>query len=198
MSLLDFVGRVLPSPSEFVGRTDFELLEPVEERPTIGDALRTTGRICSLLFGLAGVAWVSGYPYLFPSLGPSAYALAVTPSAATSQPQRVIGAHLFGVLGGLVAYHSLASGLTVTHLPPAHSIASLRLAGSAILSLGLTSTAMLTTDLRHAPACATTLIIALGLMTTLFQAGVILTAVLILSILDYWLPSYAGIEEPPR
>lgn len=198
MSLLEAAERFIPDRLERIETAVLRFLEPIEQRPTTVDALRTTARVCSLLLGLAAVAWVSGYPYLFPSLGPSAYALGASPSAATSQPQRVFGAHLFGVLGGLIAYHLLAPGLSVVRLPPALSMDGLRLAGSAVLSLGLTTVAMLVTDLRHAPACATTLIVALGLLTGLPEAGIILSAVLLLSALDHLLPGYGGIEDPPR
>ncbi|MFC6940622.1 HPP family protein [Salinirubellus sp. GCM10025818] len=198
MSVSDAVERVVPDRRRRLGPGVADLLEPVEERPSLTDALRTTGRVCGLLVALAALAWGSGYPYLFPSLGPSAYALAVSPSAATSRPQRVVGAHLFGVLGGLLAYHLLAAGLTVTQPSPALSIDALRLAASALLSLGLTSLAMLTTDLRHAPACATTLIVSLGLLTSLTEAGVILSAVLVLVATDPLLPGFDGVEVPPR
>ena len=198
VSVSDAVERVVPDRLRRLGPGVADLLEPVEERPSLTDALRTTGRVCGLLVALAALAWGSGYPYLFPSLGPSAYALAVSPSAATSRPRRVVGAHLFGVLGGLLAYHSLAAGLTVTQPSPALSIDALRLAASALLSLGLTSLAMLTTDLRHAPACATTLIVSLGLLTSLTEAGVILSAVLVLVATDALLPGFDGVEVPPR
>ncbi|WP_254536637.1 HPP family protein [Halomarina litorea] len=198
MSLLDDVENVIPDRFTRLERAALELLEPVEERPTTADALRTTARVCALLSSLAVVALVTGQPYLFPSLGPSAYAMAVSPSAATSQSQRVFGGHLFGVLGGLVAYHLLAPGLSVTQLPPAMSIDSLRLAASALVALGLTSVSMLTTDLRHAPACATTLIVSLGLLTTLVEAGIILSAILVLAAVDFVLPGFGGIEDPPK
>lgn len=198
VSVPDVVERLTPDRPLRLERGVANLLEPVEERPSVSEALRTTGRVCSLLVALAVVAWASGYPYLFPSLGPSAYALAVSPSAATSQPQRVVGAHLFGVVGGLVAYHLLASGLVITRTPPAFSMDAIRLVASALLSLGLTSLAMLATDLRHAPACATTLIVALGLLTTLLDAGVILSAVLVLVVTDAVLPGFGGVEDLPR
>ncbi len=198
VSLLDSVERAIPDRFHRLERAVLELLEPVEERPTTADAVRTTGRVCTLLSSLAGVAWLTGQPYLFPSLGPSAYAMAVSPSAATSQPQRVFGGHLFGVVGGFVAYHLLAPGLSVTQLPPAMSIPSLQLAASALLALGLTSVSMLTTDLRHAPACATTLIVSLGLLTSVVEAGIILSAILVLAAVDFVLPGYGGIEDPPR
>lgn len=180
---------------ESVGRA---LLDPVDERPSVGGALLTTGRVCSLLVGLAAFAWASGLPYLFPSLGPSAYALAVSPSSATSRPQRVFGGHLFGVVGGLVAYHLIAPGLTVTRVPPALTVDAARLAGSALVSIGITSAAMLATDLRHAPACATTLIVSLGLLMSLLDAGIIMTAVLVLLALDHVLPGFGGVANPPR
>lgn len=173
------------------------LLEPVEERPALVDAVRTSIRVCSLLSVLGVVAWTSGLPYLFPSLGPSAYALAVSPSAATSQPQRVVGGHVFGVVAGLLAYHSFAAGLTVTKLPPAFSVPGLRLATSAIVALGLTSVAMIASDLRHAPACATTLIVALGLLTSPLEAGIVISAILVLVAVDRLLPSFGGVEDPP-
>ena len=198
MSLFDVVARTVPDQVRSVERSVSALLEPVEGRPSIADALRTSARVTALLVFLGAAAWGTGQPFLFPSLGPSAYALAVSPSAATSQPQRVFGGHLFGVAAGLVVYHLLAPGLSVTQLPPAFSENGLRLAGSAVASLGLTSAAMLLSDLRHAPACATTLIVALGLLTTLGEAGIILAAVLALTVLDWLLPRFGGVENPPR
>lgn len=195
MSLSDAVERAVP---DRVSRSADELFDPVAERPSLADALRTTARVCGLLVGLAVLAWASGYPYLFPSLGPSAYALAVNPGSATSQPKGVFGAHLFGVVGGLVAYHALAAGLTVVQAPPAASVAALRLGASALLSVGLTSVGMLMTDLRHPPACATTLIVSLGLLTTPLDAAIILAAVCLLVGSDLVLPDFGGVENPPR
>lgn len=197
MSVLDSLRQGLPDWIGGGGAGLGNLLEPVEERPTLSDSLRTTARACSLLVALAVLAWGSGQPYLFPSLGPSAYALAVSPSAATSQPQRVFGGHLFGVIAGLLAYHVLAPGLSVTQLPPAHSLGALQLAASAVVAVGLTTAAMVSTDLRHAPACATTLIVALGLLTTPLEAGVVLSAVLLLVVIDALLPGFGGVENLP-
>ncbi|MFC3477295.1 HPP family protein [Halobacterium litoreum] len=198
MSLSDAVPTALSDPWDALRAARRRLFEPVEERPPLGDALRTTTRVCGLLMGLAAVAWASGLPYIFPSLGPSAYALAVSPSSATSRPQRVFGGHLFGVVGGLLAYHLLAPGLAVTSLPTALSVDGARLAASATLSVGLTSAGMLTTDLRHAPACATTLIVGLGILPRVEEGGIILSAVLLLVAIDYALPGFGGVEDRPK
>lgn len=174
-----------------------ELFEPLEQRPSLSAAIHSTGRTLALLVLLVLLAWGTGEPFVFPSLGPSAYALAVTPSAATSRWQRVVGGHLFGVLGGALAYHTIAPGLTVTTIPPAMSVPGLRLVVAALVAMGLTTAAMLATDLRHAPACATTLIVGLGLLTTLTELTIIMIAVAFLVLADHTIPT-TGVEEPPQ
>ncbi len=156
------------------------------------DALLVTSRASLLLAVLGTVAWATGLPFLFPSLGPSAYALAVSPSAATNQHRRVVGGHVVGVLAGLLAYHLLASGLVATRLPPAGSVAALRLAASAVASVALTTLGMLVTDLRHAPACATTLIVALGLLAAPVDGGIVVAAIVALVGVDRAVP---GVEN---
>jgi hypothetical protein len=199
------VGKVVPvgetgpvlslaprSPAVSLRETARNVVGPLDRTYSVAGALRTTARACCLLAALGLLVVATGYPYLFPSLGPSAYALAVNPAAATSRPRRVVGGHLLGLLGGLVAYHALAGGLVVTRPPPALSVGGLRLAASAVASLGVTSAAMLVTDLRHAPACATTLIVALGLLTTPVEAGVVASAVLLLVAVDRVLLDFGG------
>jgi CBS-domain-containing membrane protein len=133
----------------------------VNGRPT-GTALRAAALL--VVSGL--VAWATGLPALFPSLGPTAYVLALRPDAPESRPRRVLGGHALGVIAGLACYALLAAGTTVAAPPPAGSTAGLRLTVAGVVSVGLTTGAMLATDLRHAPACATTLIVSLGLLST--------------------------------
>lgn len=136
-------------------------------------------RVCALLLVPALAAWITGRPTVFPSLGPSAFALVVQPQSHNTA-WRVIGGHLVGVLSGLIAYHLLATGLSISHEPPALTLNSLRLIASAIVSLGLTTAGMLVTRTRHAPACATTLIISLGLMPRLVEGGIIMMSVMLM------------------
>jgi hypothetical protein len=72
--------------------------ERSSRRPNPRVVALTTLRVLTLLSSLAAVAWASGRPFVFPSLGPSAYALAVSPSAATSQQRRVVGGHVWGLV----------------------------------------------------------------------------------------------------
>ena len=164
-------------------------LQPAKNRPTTVEVIFSTGRTLSLLAVLVGLAWGTGQPFVFPSLGPSAYALAITPSAATSQWQRTIGGHFFGVLSGMVAYHALAPGLTIVSTPSAFSPGGFRLVLSGFVAVGLTTIGMLRTDYRHAPACATTLIISLGLLTTVVDAAIIMVSVCLLVLVDSLLPA---------
>ena len=129
-----------------------------------------------VLLGL--IAWGTGRPFIFPSLGPTAFALTLDPKANTART--VLGGHLWGVVCGLLAYHALAPGLMITtiHIPLAAS--SLWLAASGALSVVLTAICMLMTRTVHSPACATTLIIALGLLPSLVEGGIIMLAVIIL------------------
>jgi len=129
---------------------------------------------------LGALAWVSGRPFLFPSLGPTAYAVATVPDAETSRPDRVLGGHVIGVVAGFGAYHLLAAGLVATTPPPPLSVAGAWLAASAVVAVAATTTGMLATDLRHPPACATTLIVALGLLSGVTDAVVIVVAVAVL------------------
>jgi hypothetical protein len=133
-----------------------------------------------LLAVVGALAWATGRPFVFPSLGPSGYVLATVRDGDAVDARRVVGGHLLGVAGGLVAYHALASGLLITTTTPAFARSQLRLAASGVAAVVLTTAAMLRTDLVHPPACATTLIVALGLLSSVVEAGVVLASVVVL------------------
>jgi hypothetical protein len=140
-----------------------------------------TSLYAGLLFTVLGViAWVSGQPFIFPSLGPSAFILAFERRSERTRTYRIVGSHLIGGIAGLLAWSLLAAGISITVTPPALSPEGLRLVVSATLSIVLTSWAMIATDTIHAPACATTLIVSLGLLSTPLQVGAIVVSVTIL------------------
>lgn len=147
-------------------------------------AVRTGLRTGALLVLTALVAVLTGRPFLFPSLGPSAYLLATAPDAPASRTDQLLGGHAIGVAAGLLAYHLLASGLVVT--APAEPLATqqVRLGASAVVSVALTSAGMEATGYRHAPACATTLIVALGLLSAPADGVLILAAVALLAVTE--------------
>lgn len=140
-----------------------------------------TSLYAGFLFTVLGmIAWGSGQPFIFPSLGPSAFILAFDRRSRRTQKYRVIGSHLIGSIAGLGAYSLFAAGVSLTMTPPGLSPAGLRLAASGILSIVLTSWGMIATDTNHAPACATTLIVSLGLLSTIGQVAIIMASVIFL------------------
>jgi hypothetical protein len=115
-----------------------------------------------LLFTVLGIiAWGSGQPFIFPSLGPTAFVLAFDRQRDRTQSYRIIASHLIGGVAGLLTWAILVSGTSITVTPPAFSFEGFRLVASATLSTVLTSWAMIATDTIHPPACATTLIVSL-------------------------------------
>lgn len=140
-----------------------------------------TSLYAGLLFTVLGViAWGSGQPFIFPSLGPTAFVLAFDRQSDRTQRYRIIGSHLIGGIAGLLAWMVVASGVSITATPPPFSIEGFRLAASATISIVLTSWAMIATDAIHPPACATTLIVSLGLLSTPLRVGIIVGSVIIL------------------
>jgi hypothetical protein len=131
--------------------------------------------VCTLVLVPAVAAWVLGRPLIFPSLGPSAFALVLDENE--NRVRRVVGGHLIGVLSGLFAYHVLAHGLSLAALWPALSADGLRIAASGVVSIALTVTLMSVARANHAPACATTLIVSLGVLPGLVDGVLIMAAV---------------------
>lgn len=143
------------------------------------DVVRASLRVGALLLVPALIAWATGRPFIFPSLGPSAFSL-VMDKKGTDTAKTVIGGHLIGVAGGLLAYHVLAAGLALSQLPVSRSLSMLHLAASGILSVVLTTAGMIAARMEHPPACATTLIVSLGLLATFWDALFIIVAIVVL------------------
>ena len=139
--------------------------------------LRQSGHVGALLSVLGTVVWFTGLPFLFPSLGPTAYLFATRPAAPASAARRVVGGHAVGVLAGLAAYHAVAGGVVITASMPATTPETLRLAASGVVAVVLTTAGMLATDTSHAPACATTLIVGLGILSAPLEGAIILLSV---------------------
>lgn len=148
----------------------------------------------SLSIGLlAAVAYVTDSPFLFPSLGPTAFLLFYRPTDEASCPRNTLIGHFIGAalgwlclaaFGLLDAPPALLSGITWQHV------------GAAALSLGGTSALMVLLRAAHPPAGATTLIVSLGLMPHLWQIPVLMAAVLLLTGQAFLINRLAGIHYP--
>ncbi|WP_030921801.1 HPP family protein [Streptosporangium amethystogenes] len=141
---------------------------------------------------MAIIAYTTNAPFVFPSLGPTAFLLFYTPRSASASPHNSLIGHLIGVLAGWFAL--AVTGLLDTP-PDLESIGPSRILASAI-ALGLTCGLMPVFDAAHPPAGATTLIVALGLLRTPPQLGIMMLAVLVIVIQGFVINRMAGIPYP--
>lgn len=144
--------------------------------------------------GLMSVlALITQSPFIFPSLGPTAFLFFYTPTAPTASPRNTIIGHLIGTCAG---YFSLViTGLTAAGPALAVGVTWPRVIAAA-LSLGLTSGLMVLLKSPHPPAGATTLIISLGILTKPWQLVLLMVAVLLLTLQALVINRLAGIDYP--
>jgi CBS-domain-containing membrane protein len=142
---------------------------------------------------LAGAAHWTATPFVFPSLGPTAFLLFVRPGAAASSPRNTLLGHTIGVLAGLGALHLF--GLSEAGTALGEGVNWPRV-GAAALSLAVTNATMVWADAPHPPAGATTLIVSLGILTTPWQLSVLLLAVAILVAQAFLINRLAGVRYP--
>jgi CBS-domain-containing membrane protein len=139
------------------------------------------------------VAMISRSPFVFPSLGPTAYVLFFTPRAPVASPKHAICGHLIGLFFGWLA-------LWITGLQNAPSVTAegvnLWRVLAAAISLGATGAAMVLLNVGHPPAGATTLIVSLGFITRLRYLLVIEAAVVVLVLHAMLVNRLSGIDYP--
>lgn len=142
---------------------------------------------------LAAVAMISHTPFVFPSLGPTAFLLFFTPTSPTASPRHTLYGHAIGILCGYGAL--LVTGLA--HAPPSivTGVDPPRILAAA-LSLASTGALMILLKCAHPPAGATTLIIALGIVTLPFYLVIIEVAVAILVLQAIVINRFAGLDYP--
>ena len=139
------------------------------------------------------VALLTQSPFVFPSLGPTAFLFFYTPTAPPASPRNTIFGHLIGALAG---WASLAI-FSLTAAPPALAAGVVwPRVGAAALSLSLTGGLMVLCKVPHPPAGATTLIVSLGLMPHPQQIAILMAAVLLLTGQAIVINRLAGIKFP--
>ncbi|HEY8524674.1 MAG TPA: HPP family protein [Acidimicrobiales bacterium] len=142
---------------------------------------------------MALAALVTGEPFVFPSLGPTAFLLFYTPLVPAASPRNTLGGHLVGAAAGYLSL--VAFGLTDDPPALATSVTGARV-GAAALSLALTSAAMVWARVPHPPAGATTLIVSLGILREPEQLVVLMLAVVLLVAQGFAINRLAGIDYP--
>lgn len=142
---------------------------------------------------MAVVALVTGDPFVFPSLGPTAFLLFYTPMLAASSPRNTMCGHAIGAAAGYVSL--VIFGLTDAPAALADEVTAGRV-GAAALSLGLTSGVMVWARVPHPPAGATTLIVSLGILREPEHLVILMLAVAVLVAQGMFFNRLAGIPYP--
>ena len=199
----------MPEPVDHRDRKPLHLLEPQVSRGIVERFQLTTllGRFhdrhvwAAFMFingfitigSLALLAMVTHTPFVFPSLGPTAFLFFFSPTQPTASPRNTVYGHAIGILCGYGAL--AATGLTGA--PPAIQVGvdPMRILAAA-LSLALTGALMILLKAAHPPAGATTLIISLGIVTRPVYLLVIEVAVILLTAQAILINRLAGIEYP--
>jgi len=142
---------------------------------------------------LALLALVSHNPFVFPSLGPTAYLLFFSPLAKTSSPRNTIVGHAIGLLCGYGAFVVTGAGAVPFGMHP--GIFWPRVLAAA-LSLSATGAFMVLLDVSHPPAGATTLIVSLGIISKPRELVIIEVAVFLLVAQAWVINRLAGVAYP--
>ncbi len=139
------------------------------------------------------LALVTREPFIFPSLGPTAFLLFYTPQTAAASPRNTFSGHLIGAASGYLAL--LVFGLTNAGPATTVGVDAAR-AGAAGLSLGLTAGVMVWLRVPHPPAGATTLIVSLGILARPEQLAVLMLGVVLLLVQGFVINRLAGLDYP--
>jgi hypothetical protein len=112
---------------------------------------------------LCGLAMIFQTPFIFPSLGATAFLLFFTPTMPPASPRNALCGHAIGIACGYAALWVTglqhAGPAIVTELGWARILAT-------ALSLAMTGALMIRLNVPHPPAAATTLIVSLGVISS--------------------------------
>jgi CBS-domain-containing membrane protein len=142
---------------------------------------------------LSLLADVTHSPFIFPSLGPTAYLFFFAPLGKSSSPRHAILGHAVGLVCGYGAYVVMGSQSFMTM---SLGVVSWREVMAAALSLAATGAVMVLLRISHPPAGATTLIVSLGILTRVEYLVVIEVAVVLLTAQAWVINRAAGLDYP--
>ena len=142
---------------------------------------------------LAVVALATGTPFVFPSLGPTAFLFFFNPQAPSASPHHAVVGHAIGIACGY-------GSLLLLNLEHSGSALALGMTWprvlAASLSLASTGALMILLNAAHPPAGATTLIISLGAIVRPLHLLIIEVALILLVLHAIAINRLAGIDYP--
>lgn len=130
---------------------------------------------------VAAIAWAAKQPFIFASLGPTAYEQVEQPKMKSARPYNVVVGHFVAIAAGFLALY-LLHAWSAPGISSAHTVTALRIY-AVTLACAFTTVATLALKANQPAALATTLLISLGLMQTQRDAIALAVGVLILAII---------------
>jgi CBS-domain-containing membrane protein len=149
------------------------------------------GFITIALFAVLAVS--TGVPFIFPSLGPTAYLLFFLPRSEAASPRNTIIGHAIGLVCGYGAFRLLGSPLPGEWM---HNGFDWPRVIAVALSLAATGALMVLFKAGHPPAGATTMIVSLGIISKPQYLAIIMIAVVILTLQAFCINRLAGLPVP--
>jgi CBS domain-containing membrane protein len=143
------------------------------------------------IFIIGSLAIVTGQPFIFPSLGPTALLIFGHPLRREAAPRQVLIGHAIGAGSGYLALAMMG----LLSVPFSTTISIHRVLAAAI-ALGLTAAVMTLARTEHAPAGATTLIVALGILPLPRDFVALMLAVAALTLLGLFINRCFRIDYP--
>lgn len=133
-----------------------------------------------LILVMAAASWAAHNPFIFASLGPTAYELVETPDRPSARAYNIVVGHLIGLVSAFAALY-----LTGAAQAPAVSQSGIPLPRVWAAALAATLTVFLTLITRAAQpaALSTTLLVALGTLQQWRDGVFIMGAVLAMTVL---------------
>jgi hypothetical protein len=139
---------------------------------------------------LCGMAMVFQTPFIFPSLGATAFLLFFTPTTPAASPRNTMCGHAIGIACGYAALW-----VTGLHHAGVTELGWTRIMATA-LSLASTGALMIWLNVPHPPAAATTLIVSLGVISKPAYLAVIEAAVGLLVVQAIVINRLTGVRYP--
>lgn len=157
-------------------------LESRKPLVTCSDVVWGPLAVGSLLLAVGLIGLAAGQPWLFPSLGPSAFLAAEDPNQPSSRFFNTVVGHLVGLAAGMAAVFLLGADSAPAVQATGHLVA-LRVWAAVLATIGM-MIGLAILRASHPPAAATVLLIALGgFRPTWASAQSIIAGVLILAVL---------------
>ena len=142
---------------------------------------------------MASIDYLTDAPFIFPSLGPSAFLFFSHPMAPASSPRNTVLGHLVGGTCGLLSLAVFGllgeRSILITGVDTPRILA-------AGLSVALTSGLLVYLELEHPPALATTLILSLGFMRSVPDLAILMVAVGLITVQAIAINRRAGFPYP--